>query len=805
MFSSEAPLLQQDSEFLDIQVVDMQFYGHEIANYEKELKIAGVMFEVNEACRFKGNQLMSIAASSNLTGDSVLSILKFIKFLRAKLISPAEFIKSIKGGQWLRTSQGDRSPGESVLYNKEWKPASEVSNIPFIDEFYYGTNLNCYKKELELIGVKVKFNGNYQLVGDNLNSSACSSSLTPGALCLILECLRQSKSTDKFVYALKDKECIKTHAGFKTPSECYLLDSERGCLLQVFSCFPLIDENFYGSKILSFKDELEQIGVVVDFGELSTSNAFPANLKECIREVKWLCTRLGDYRAPADCILFGQCWKSISSISSLPFVDDSDNQYGMTIHENDEELRSIGVVSSFNDGAHFVVNGLNFPQDLSRITPENVYSLLDCVRNYRPKIGNVVVHERFPSTFFEKVSTQWLKSYTGYRTPNKCMLFSPKWAAYLERSDGPFLDEDFYGSTITEYTSELRSLGVIVEIDNGCSLLANYLDLHSNFTAVSRIYNFLIELKWKPNDEDNKNIWIPSGSENGHWVSSEDCVIQDKNGLLGSRLHVLERHYESKLLDFFSITYGVKLNPYIDNYCEIWKTWEASDHQLTHNESCAFWGFVTKNWSSRTAEILTQQLLKLPVYSGSNAIILVNKQDQKLSAVDTISLRQLNPKELFIGKGLLRLILGFLADIWPNMEADIRHNVVRGLLDVTVLEARKKITMCHTLSLSSGKILTVKAKQMLRWERQISKLFVQKLDKHGGHKNFMEYVSQFSEVVAGGLLWEDEVHMHQLADLIRMGFLVEFNEEAVMYLMKTKNLQVFLEDEELLSSTFPDD
>nr|XP_017217484.1 PREDICTED: uncharacterized protein LOC108195062 [Daucus carota subsp. sativus] len=892
MFSSEAPLLQQDSEFLDIQVVDMQFYGHEIANYEKELKIAGVMFEVNEACRIKGNQLMSIAASSNLTGDSVLSILKFIKFLRAKLISPAEFIKSIKGGQWLRTSQGDRSPGESVLYNKEWKPASEVSNIPFIDEFYYGTNLNCYKKELELIGVKVKFNGNYQLVGDNLNSSACSSSLTPGALCLILECLRQSKSTDKFVNALKDKECIKTHAGFKTPSECYLLDSERGCLLQVFSCFPLIDENFYGSKILTFKDELEKIGVVVDFGEaskkyesvfrqqaslefigkvnvlailecykkLSTSNAFPANLKECIREVKWLRTRLGDYRAPANCILFGQCWKSISSISSLPFVDDSDNMYGMSIHEYDEELRSIGVVSSFNDGAHFVVNGLNFPQDLSRITPENVYSLLECVRNYRPKIGNVVVHERFPSTFFEKVSTRWLKSYTGYRTPNKCMLFSPKWAAYLERSDGPFLDEDFYGSTITEYTNELRSLGVIVEIDNGCSLLANYLDFHSNFTAVSRIYNFLIELKWKPNDEDNKNIWIPSGSENGHWVSSEDCVIQDKNGLLGSRLHVLERHYESKLLNFFSITYGVKLNPSIDNYCKIWKTWEASDHQLTHNESCAFWGFVVKNWSSRTAEILTQQLLKLPVYSGSNAIILVNKHDvfiaddlqlkdlfeksslgqlfvwypqpsmkslprtrlleiyskigvrnisesvqQKLSEVDTISLRQLNPKELFIGKGLLRLILGFLADIWPNMEADIRHNVVRGLLDVTVLEARKKITMCHTLSLSSGKILTVKAKQMLRWERQISKLFVQKLDKHGGHKNFMEYVSQFSEVVAGGWLWEDEVQMHQLADLIRMGFLVEFNEEAIMYLMKTKNLQVFLEDEELLSSTFPDD
>ncbi|KAM7477381.1 hypothetical protein LguiA_025594 [Lonicera macranthoides] len=36
-----------------------------------------------------------------------------------------------------------------------------------------------------------------------------------------------------------------------------------------------------------------------------------------------------------------------------------------------------------------------------------------------------------------------------------------------------------------------------------------------------------------------------------------------------------------------------------------------------------------------------------------------------------------------------------------------------------------------------------------------------------------------------------EDHMHQLAELIRLGFLVEFDEEAIEFLMKTKNLQLF--------------
>ena len=42
-----------------------------------------------------------------------------------------------------------------------------------------------------------------------------------------------------------------------------------------------------------------------------------------------------------------------------------------------------------------------------------------------------------------------------------------------------------------------------------------------------------------------------------------------------------------------------------------------------------------------------------------------------------------------------------------------------------------------------------------------------------------------------------------LSELIQLAFLVEFNEEAVEFLMKSKNMQIFMEDEEFLSAAFP--
>ena len=77
--------------------------------------------------------------------------------------------------------------------------------------------------------------------------------------------------------------------------------------------------------------------------------------------------------------------------------------------------------------------------------------------------------------FLKQISQKWLKTTKGYRPPEKCLLFDPRQCFYLERTDGPFIDEDFYGSNITQYKEELKAIGVILDVEGGCSLIASHL------------------------------------------------------------------------------------------------------------------------------------------------------------------------------------------------------------------------------------------------------------------------------------------------------------------------------------------
>ena len=126
----------------------------------------------------------------------------------------------------------------------------------------------------------------------------------------------------------------------------------------------------------------------------------------------------------------------------------------------------MGVVVEFKDGAKFVAAGLHFPMDPACITNENVYSLLECIR-----ILNEGVNYSIPDPFLKQISRKWLKTTYGYRPPEECLLFDPRWGSYLERTDGPFIDEDFYGCNITLYKEELKAIGVTLEVEDGCSVV----------------------------------------------------------------------------------------------------------------------------------------------------------------------------------------------------------------------------------------------------------------------------------------------------------------------------------------------
>ncbi|KAK9190781.1 hypothetical protein WN943_019391 [Citrus x changshan-huyou] len=888
--SSWADILQNGSVIVDIPLVNESFYGEGINKYKEELKTVGVMFEFAEACEFIGKHLMSLslAASSNVTRDNVFSILNFIKFLRGKSLPPDSFIQSIKDGSWLKTSQGYKSPGRTVLNNQAWKNASQISDLPFIDQNYYGQEIISFKVELQLLGVVVGFNKNYQLVIDNLKSPSCLNSLSADAVRLILACIRRSGSSDKLVRALGNTKCLKTNAGFKSPGECFLCDPQWGCLLEVFGCFPIIDETFYGSNIVYLKRELQQLGVVVDFEKAveafvrhfkqqassfsiskdhvllflscyrqlkGMSLKFPAELKSCIREVKWLRTRLSDYRSPRDCILFGPDWESISPITLLPFIDDSDHFYGNAIHEYKSELKSMGTAVAFTDGVKFVADGLHIPLDPSNVTPANVLSLLKCIRMLQKK--NFSLSE----SFAKQVSQKWLKTHIGdgYSSPNQCLLFDKNWESYLKQTDGPFIDEEFYGSEIKSFRRELIAIGVTVDVEKCCALLACHLDYHTCFATIVRIYKYLAMLRWEADVQAAARIWIPDGSR-GQWVSPEECVLHDKDRLFSSLLNVLDQHYEPELLNFFSSAFRVKSNPLIDDYYKLWKVWESSGHKLSNAKCCAFWLGAVEQCSSRKAEELAESLVKLPVNSGSDEVMLLDKRDvfiaddlqlkdviekssrhslfvwypqpslldlprtmllelyrkigvrtisdsvqkEELSLGDGVGLKQLNQKDYCVGKGLVKLILGFLADPSFQLEAAKRHEAVNCLLNLTILETAEPITLRYSLSLSSGEIIDVRACQMIRWDRKSGKLFVQKIDRSGGgQKNLVEYAIQFAETISKGVLWDREDHINSLSELIKFAFLVEFNEEAVEILMKSKNMQIFIEDQEFLSAAFP--
>ncbi|KAF7834061.1 ATP/DNA-binding protein [Senna tora] len=818
--SSLGSLLQNGSVLVDIPLVDQSFYGDRIFKYEEELKTVGVMFEYGEACEFIGKELMSRAASFTLSRGQVLSVLQFMRYLRRSLLPLDHFVSSIKKGSWLKTSRGYMCPVGSVLFDSEWQTASQISDIPFIDRSYYGEEIYDFKVELLLLGVKVGFNASYQHVIDHFKSTSYLSHLTPEAVILILECLHFVDASSKLVDALKGTKCLKTKMGYNAPGECYLPDPVWGCILEVFSGFPVIDREFYGNKILTYRNDLKKMGVVVDFEDAikafgtafkqkasqtsltkqhvesflscyrrlkEAKYDFPKEFSSVLTTAKWLRTRLADYRPPKDCILFGPEWESLSPITRLPFIDDSDNFYGDGIHEYKEELKRMGVITELRHGLKFVTTSLRFPRDPTSITPENVFSLLECIRFMQES------YQSFDDDFKERLSRNWLKTHVGYLPPDQCLWFDSEW-------------------------------------------------------------EYLRKYEWKPEKEADKKVWIPKG-EDGEWVNSEECVIHDKDDLFGSRLNVLERHYEKKLLPFFSSAMDVKYNPSVDDYMELWKDWESSEEHFSLGKCCKFWNFILQHWGLKTQKKVGDRLKKLPAASGADGIVLLDRFDvfvadnlhlknlfeeekvfvwlpepslapiersklldiyreigvrpisesvekEESSILDGVKLKQVDARSIFIGKGLIKLILSFLACSSLKLEVEKRHKAVEGLINLTVYEMIEPISVRYSLSLSSGDVITKEANKMIRWESGSSKLFTQQMDLNSGNAARIKYATYFSEAISVGVLCENVDHVHALSELIKLAFLLKFEEEAVDFLMESKDLQIFLEDESFLKCAF---
>ncbi|XP_068664998.1 uncharacterized protein [Aristolochia californica] len=662
-------VLQAGCELVDIPLIEEIFYANKISGYTEELKAVGVMSEFGEACRFIGKHLlMSLAASSTISKSTVLYMLKFIRYLQEECLSPKEFIASVKEGAWLKTSVGYRSPVGSVLFDSEWNAASRISNLPFIEDTYYGAEIRSYKVEFQLLGVVVEFDR--QIVAANFLQPASFTSLPPESILLILECIRDSKVSNQIGRKMTDQKWVKTNHGYKLPSESFLFDYEWGSLLQVFDNIPLIDEKFYGDGIRSYKNELKKTGVVTHFAEASKAVArsfrqhlssrsltkenvlsllsfckqwkgkghqLPSDLSTCLQDEKWLKTHLG-YRSPKDSILFDAEWEPISAIACLPFIDDSETCYSKVIHDHKDMLKELGVMVEFKAGSRFVAAGLKIPQIAAHVTPVNVFALLQSIQHLQEKDGTLVKELK------ERASKEWIKTHMGYKSPGDAILFSSSWDSHLHRKDGPFIDETFYGTEIMSYKNELEAIGVTIDIKGGSSLIASNLGYHSQISVITRIYTYLCKVNWEPETKSASWIWIPNGEDDGEWVGPNGCVLRDRDNLFGSRVIVLEEYYEKELLSFFSMALGVRHGPSIYDYCKLWRDWEMEDRLLTCLECCSFWSFIAKHWNKTTEKYLSGVFSRLPVYLDTDAIKLDDKHDVFIP--DDLLLKDLFEKEI---------------------------------------------------------------------------------------------------------------------------------------------------------------
>ncbi|XP_039823734.1 uncharacterized protein LOC120685724 isoform X1 [Panicum virgatum] len=476
-----------------------------------------------------------------------------------------------------------------------------------------------------------------------------------------------------------------------------------------------------------------------------------------------------------------------------------------------------------------------------------ILSLLECIKNYFASATAP------PKSFQDKISKEWLKTSMGYKCPDECILFDGRQSS-LCMEDGPFIDEAFYGSEIASFKDALAKIGVIIDVSCGQDLIARHLRSHKDRTTISRIYMYLMKHNWKPDNSASDWNWIPNETQGGEWVSSRSCVVYDKNNLFSLQLHILDKYYNRELLDFFSITFGVRHGPCSEDYCKLWATWENSVNMLAIRDCFAFWKFIAVNWTQKTEELLSG-CVKVPVCTNGQ-IVLQNKENvfvpddllladlfnklhhQSLfiwypsSSLPSMSRARLNRIYSNIGVqkiskavtkndsltlengrfrtvdsskvikvGLLQIIISYLAHPALDIPTEERQGMVSCLLNVTVQETDEPITVGYSVSLSSGEVVEVKDCRMIRWERENSKLYMQSSDGESNYEEKIKFATYFADEISKGVLFEMADQIPSLAELIKFGSLLDFQDAAVGFLLRSKNLQLFPEDDYFLKSS----
>ncbi|XP_062118267.1 uncharacterized protein LOC133831877 [Humulus lupulus] len=756
-------------------LIDEAYYDGNLGSFLSELKILGVTTDHAESMKLIAENASFHPNLPSVTADCGLLMLKCIKFSGT---SATGLIERIKEKPWLKTNSGFNSPLETTYPNSIWGSLVRALQIPTVDELYYGGELLHYLSELSATGVAVDTASIIEKVSAKFKSLSLSFKLGPDMVLSILKCFKEMRQT--------------------LPSGCFEL--------------------------------------------------------QCLLNEKWLKTRHG-YKAPSQSIIFSMNWGAVSPFVDLPLIDDG--FYSIFIYKYKDELQMLGAITDFEGGAELVLEGLRCPIEPEFITAAGTMALLKCLKSVMSKSPDQILPDNFLKNI---VKSKFLKTTNGYPVPEECVLFDSAWENALNQTDVPSIDLKYYESDISVYKEQLRAIGVKIDSMEVCSLISQQLYSQTNTSLIIRLYTFLGLFNWKPEnpDEFNSLVWIPSDvGDKGKWIKSTQCILNDSNDLFGSHLHYLSRFYEPELLPLFLSAFSVREFPSLDDYFQLWNDWTSSNEGVSKVKCHLFWEGISKYWKAETREAFKQHLTKLSATTCLNdKIHLVDKENvfipddlrlknifgsvslplfvwlpdvgtlssslgvlkmiyrslgvKKLSdSVKVGSLfaedtpKKLMPKKGLIEKGLIKIILAFLAGPLLNiMQVKMRQQIATTLLNLSLYVSEQPIKVTYFLTPYANEAVKAEAKKMVFWDKSSKQLII---DKSGyeNRRSSAEFASCFAQEISQGLLPEGRAFIvDSLSRIIHMGFMYEFKEDSVDYLLVRENLEILNEDDKFLASAF---
>ncbi|KAL5558726.1 hypothetical protein UlMin_034937 [Ulmus minor] len=761
-----------------LSVVDEEHYGSKLSCFSQELRMLGVILDEEEVYRLIAENITF--PTTMPSGDSGLLILQCIRNIGAT--AAANLIERIRDQLWLKTTFGYKSPIETTLADSRWASMLRALEISAIDEPYYGTEIRDFVDELHAAGVAVNDSSIIELIGAQVKSLSHSSKLAPANVLLMLDSIKEQRKTS-------------------------------------FGSFEL----------------------------------------ECLLTEKWLKTRHG-YKAPNESILFSKEWGSILPSVDLPLIDDG--FYGINLYRFKDELQMLGVITNLEEGAEFVVKCLKSPILPDFVSADGTVSLLKCMKSVMSKSPDHALDENFLENIAKsrclKTTSGFLVPDECILFNSAWSILKQ---SDVPSIDGTFYGSDIsvYKDQLKVLGVKIEPLDVCSLLCMHLQKLRNT-SLIKRVYGFMRMFNW----RPHNLDKNISQVWIANQykSDNGRWVNSEHCLVHDDDDLFGTHFFCLDKYYESGMLPLFSSAFGVREFPSVGDYLQLWNDWELRadhGHQVTLDECYSFWAFIITHWMPETEHILKKSLTKLSATTWVNGgIHLLNKEhvflpddlhlasifesvdsvplfawlpkndtgsssvcSQKLSEIySCLGVKKLSesvecqvesmssayqpkntlPRTGVIEKGLVKMILGFLAGSSINMPAKERQEIALSLLSLELYEIDQPVVVTYFLTLSPNAPVKVETTKMVFWEKNAGQLLICK-SCYKDRKINIDFGSCFAQEIAEGLLpKENKYAAPNLSKIIHLGFMYDFKQDAVDHLLRKENLEFYMEDNEFLDA-----